>query len=244
MNELQEALNRDMQEALSLVPSWTRDAYGNCFGWLRLPHPDRLEEAAKALAGRKARLCTISAYAEQRDDRDKKRSIAYHFSLGPLLFTLSVRIYDPESLAGIPVPSITPWFRNADWNEREFREMFNIEITGHPDPRRLFLDERLDAGIMTSLIPFSAMLHSAGSQDLWERVMAEKAGLIPQDPAAPVIEPAFTPVEQEPPAPDSAERATQTCLGPCPRQTPQSNAGQSPDPALKTNGGPCPKEPS
>ncbi|MDR1359938.1 MAG: NADH-quinone oxidoreductase subunit C [Deltaproteobacteria bacterium] len=216
LNELQETLNKDLREALSLVPSWTEDAYGNRFGWLRLPRPDKLTGAAKALAALKARLCTISAYAEQRDDRDKKRSIAYHFALGSLLFTVTVRIYDPQTLDKLPVPSITPWFRNADWNEREFREMFNIEITGHPDPRRLFLDERLDAGIMTSLIPFSAMLHSAGSQDLWERVMAEKAGLAAQAPeeAGPILEPAFTPVDQSPalsetPAPDAAETSSE-----------------------------------
>jgi Ni,Fe-hydrogenase III component G len=206
-NELQEILNRDMQEAVALAPSWTTNAYGNCYGWLRLPHPDKLTGVIKALAARKARLCTISAYAEQRDDRDKKRSIAYHFSLGSLLFTVTVRIYDPETMEKLPVPSITSWFRNADWNEREFAEMFNIDIVGHPNPRRLFLDERLDAGIMTSLIPFSALLHSAGSKDLWERVMAEKAGLVPKaaEDAAAIIEPGFTPVERTAPPPGDAE---------------------------------------
>jgi Ni,Fe-hydrogenase III component G len=196
-NELQETLNKDMRDAVSLAPSWTVNGYGNCFGWLRLPHPEALVAAVKALAARRARLCTVSAYAEQRDDREKKRSIAYHFSLDSVLLTVTVRIYDPETMEKLPVPSITPWFRNADWNEREFKEMFNIDIIGHPDPRRLFLDERLDAGIMTSLIPFSALLHSAGSKDLWERVMAEKAGLAPQAPedAAPVVEPSFTPVD-------------------------------------------------
>ncbi|MDR2160537.1 MAG: NADH-quinone oxidoreductase subunit C [Desulfovibrio sp.] len=194
-NNQRDIVDAKIREALSLVPVWTENAYGNTFGWLFLPGPERLTGAARALAELRARLCTISAYAEQRDDREKKRGIAYHFALGGMLFTVSVRIYNPQTLEKLPVPSITPWFRNADWNEREFKEMFNIDIIDHPNTRRLFLDERLDAGIMTSLIPFSTLLHSAGSQDLWERVMAEKTGIAPQGESGEKIpEPAFTPV--------------------------------------------------
>ncbi|MDR2076233.1 MAG: NADH-quinone oxidoreductase subunit C [Desulfovibrio sp.] len=196
--ELREILNNDLRDAVSLTPSWTTNAYGNQYGWLRLPRAEDLPAAVAALAARKARLCTVSAYAEQRGDREKRRSIAYHFALDSVLLTLTVRIYDPDTLEALPVPSITPWFRNADWNEREFKEMFNIDIINHPNPRRLFLDERLDAGIMTGLIPFSSLLHSAGSKDLWERVMAEKAGLLPRPAreAGEIVEPAFTPVER------------------------------------------------
>ncbi|HNZ30136.1 MAG TPA: NADH-quinone oxidoreductase subunit C [Candidatus Goldiibacteriota bacterium] len=38
-----------------------------------------------------------------------------------------------DSVAGI--------FRTADWHERETAEMFGIEFTGHPDPRRFLLTE-------------------------------------------------------------------------------------------------------
>lgn len=197
-----DSLAAELSAALSLTALWQEDAYGNPFGWLALPSPAQLLEAVKIMRGRNARLCTVSAYAEERNDRDKKRGIAYHFILGRLLFTINVRIYDPETLEKLPVPSITPWFSNADWNEREFKEMFNIDIIDHPNPRRLFLDERLDAGVMTSLIPFSAMLHGAGSKDLWEKVMEEKTGHIPADGAQPAIaEPAFTPVEKSASAP-------------------------------------------
>ncbi|MCL1889828.1 MAG: NADH-quinone oxidoreductase subunit C [Desulfovibrionaceae bacterium] len=194
-DSLKESLAGQIASVLPGEILWNEDAYGNPFGWLVLPAPDRLPEIMKILAGRKARLCTVSAYAEERDDPDKKRGIAYHFVLGRLLFTVSVRLYNPETSEELPVPSITPWFRNADWNEREFREMFDIKITGNPNPRRLFLDERLDAGIMNSLIPFSAMVNSAGSKDLWERLMAEKTGHVSHAGAEqPVAEPSFTQV--------------------------------------------------
>ena len=191
-----------MQETIGIEPHWTFDFSGNSFGWLQLPSPDLLAKVAEVLAG-KVRLCTITPYAEERDDEKKRRSVAYHFATGQAAFTVLVPLHDPEGEKKLPVPSITPWFRNADWNEREFHEMFNIDIVGHPNPKRLFLDERLDAGIMTKLIPFSAMANSAGTKTLWEQIMAAKdhaspiAGHVTQIaavPDAPLKEPEFTPV--------------------------------------------------
>lgn len=205
-NDVIERLNKDIPEATGLKPLWTGDASGNEFGWIRLSGPDVLIPAIKVMAANKARLATITAYAEERGDQDKKRVIAYHFILGGTIFNISVPIYHPETLEKLPVPSITPYFRNADWNEREFKEMFNIDIVEHPNPKRLFLDERLDAGIMSSLIPFSSMLHGAGSRDLWERVMAEKAGYDPSGkaPDPEITEPAFTRVAET--EPESADK--------------------------------------
>ena len=168
-----DALHQRLLAATGIEPTWTSDVRANPYGWLRLDAPEKLRDAAKALAG-KARLCTVTAYAEERDDPDKRRRIAYHFASGDTMLTVTVPIYDPETLKKLPVPSITPWFLNADWNEREFMEMFNIEIIGHPNPKRLFLDERLDAGIMSKLIPFSAMAHGVASNTLWERVLEAK----------------------------------------------------------------------
>lgn len=181
--------------ATGLEPEWTHDAGRNSFGWLRLPSPDLLLPAAKALSG-KVRLCAITPYAQERDDEKKRRCIAYHFADGNVLLTLTIPLYDPETAEALPVPSITPWFRNADWNEREFHEMFGIEVLGHPDLKRLFLDERLDAGIMAQLIPFSAMANSAGTKTLWEQIMAAKCEEAPHIQDAALTEPAFTPVER------------------------------------------------
>lgn len=192
-------LNNDLKEATGQNAQWSSDEKGNEFGWLSLSGPDALIPAIKVMAKHKARLVTITAYAEERGDQDKKRAIAYHFALGSPIFTISIPIYNPETMEKLPVPSITPYFRNADWNEREFHEMFNINIVEHPNPKRLFLDERLDAGIMSNLIPFSTMLHGAGSKDLWERVLAEKTGQAPSDSANEIIEPKFTPVSENAP---------------------------------------------
>jgi len=39
------------------------------------------------------------------------------------------------------IPSLTPVFGGADWHERETYDLFGIRFTGHPDPRRLFLED-------------------------------------------------------------------------------------------------------
>lgn len=209
-----EQLHELLLQATGVEAEWTNDVRANCFGWLHLKRPEKLKEAAEALAG-KVRLCTVTAYAEERDDASKRRRIAYHFANGDTTITVTVPLYDQETLEKLPVPSITPWFLNADWNEREFREMFNIDIIGHPNPNRLFLDERLDAGIMTRLIPFSAMAHGAASNTLWERVLEAK-GVPLEDrhpsvavPAEPIkVEPKVTPVAASAPLPDASAPPT------------------------------------
>ena len=179
LTELQKALDTELHTIAEVSCEWTEDVAGNLFGWLHLPDPFHLLSAAAVMNKYKARLLTITAFAEERDDQDKKRRIAYHFVIQNTVVTITVRIYDPLTFEKLPVPSITSLFRNADWNEREFHEMFDIEIINHPNPKRLFLDERLDAGIMSSLIPFSTMSNGMSSQGLWERVMEEKAGYKP-----------------------------------------------------------------
>ncbi len=39
------------------------------------------------------------------------------------------------------IPSLTGLYAGADWHEREAYDFFGIRFAGHPDPRRLFLDD-------------------------------------------------------------------------------------------------------
>lgn len=214
--KIKEDLHTALQAASNLTPTWTEDMQNNQFGWLRLGSPAALEPVANALVtfpAAKARLMTVTAYARQKDDPAKKRSISYHFDLAGLTLTLSVPIFD-ENDKKLPVPSITRYFRNASWNEREFHEMFNIEIIGHPNPKRLFLDERIDAGVMSSLIPYSAMVHGASSKELWEKVMEAKTGARFANQKELIKEPDFTPVSAtEPAKPADAGSANPTKEG-------------------------------
>ncbi len=188
---------------------WTSNHYNNFYAWLKLKNPADLPKAAELLQSLDARLCTVTAYSEDRSLEANRRAIAYHFAIKSVLFCVTIQIYDEETLEPLKIPSITPYFRNADWNEREFMEMYDIQIIDHPNPKRLFLDERLDKGIMTKLIPFSSMVHGTGSKNLWEQVMLEKIGYVPESFKQSFKEPAFTKVEEtklDAPKPQTEEK--------------------------------------
>ena len=176
-------LDQRLPDAAGADISWTEDAHGNIYGWIMLDNAPRLAELAPAMSRCRLRLCTMTAYDPERDPANPQRAIAYHFDLDGLTLTVTAPLAMPpvddadengEAPGRPEVPSITPWFRNADWNEREFMEMYDIAVTGHPNPRRLFLDERLDAGVMGQMIPLSTMMNGASTQDLWERIMSAK----------------------------------------------------------------------
>lgn len=50
---------------------------------------------------------------------------------------LKVRIDEDD----LHVPSVTPLFRAANWNERECYDMLGIVFDGHPDLRRMYMPE-------------------------------------------------------------------------------------------------------
>lgn len=57
---------------------------------------------------------------------------------------LRLKVFCDESGEHPTVPSITPVFRSANWNEREAWDMFGIRFEGHPDLRRMYMPEDFD----------------------------------------------------------------------------------------------------
>jgi len=172
MNEI---AKQSAEKALSLVLGagalhWTSDVNGNAFGWVKLCDPKSLLAVAPLLAESGARLMTATAYRNDKYARVEGREIAYHFDLDGVALTVTVCLLDTPPR----VPSITPWFKNADWNEREFVELYGIVLEGHPNPRRLFLDKSLDAAMLDRLVPLSTMMNGASTSTLWEKVFAGK----------------------------------------------------------------------
>lgn len=149
----------------------TENQSGNLFHWYRLSESADLIRAAELLSAHHARLCTISAYDPKREHASPRHEIAYHFDCGGSVLTVTVELGEED----LRVPSISRFFRNADWNEREFREMYGIEVEGLTNTKRLFLDEKLDAGIMNRILPVSVLMNGASSKELWERIMAMPA---------------------------------------------------------------------
>ncbi|GFK94689.1 NADH-quinone oxidoreductase subunit 5 [Fundidesulfovibrio magnetotacticus] len=145
---------------------WTRDLNRNAFGWVKLCESETLKALAPRLAAVRARLMAITAYRADKYARLEGREIAYHFDLDGVVLTVNVCVHSEPPR----VPSIARWFRNADWNEREFMELYGIEVENHPNPRRLFLDQSLDQGELDRLIPLSTMMNGASTKTLWEKV--------------------------------------------------------------------------
>ncbi len=233
-----EQLSARLGQVVPKYINWTQDVKFNFFGWLSLDHPNDIVDVAKVLVECKARLCTITAYAEKRVDHKKRLAVSYHFIISGLLLTVSVPLYHPETFEQLPVTSITPYFRNADWNEREFAEMYNIAVIGHPNPKRLFLDERIDAGVMGELVPFSALANSANTQKLWENLMdskgakkatAEQESFVAMYAA--IEEPKFTPVKQKAVKAATENKTTEAKVAPKPVSAPKVEAEAKTEPA-------------
>jgi len=149
---------------------WTTDVYGNEYGWYHLRTPDLLLDAGRLLLDNGARLATITPYIKEVLT-DPEMDAAYHFEVGKsTLYTITVTL-DQECPV---VDSITPLFPCADWHEREMRELYAVQVSDHPDPRRLFLDETLEEGILNEAIPLSIMMNGACTTDLWERILKDR----------------------------------------------------------------------
>lgn len=143
------------------------DAWGNPFYWAELNSPDDLPAAASLLAEHNARLCMLTALTRSTYS-DPILFLEYHFDVDGATVTLIVSLEHKEDRG---VPTITPWFRNADWHEREAAELYGVRVRGNPNSRRLFLDPSLDAGVLRQIVPLTVMMNGACTRDLWERVM-------------------------------------------------------------------------
>jgi NADH:ubiquinone oxidoreductase subunit C len=145
------------------------DSYGNEYRWYPLISPEKLPQAAELLAAEGARLAMITACPQQHLV-DPVGDVAYHFEVGGVVYTLIVTLAEENP----SVVSITPVFRNADWHEREMRELFGVRVEGHPNPNRLFLNETLEEGIWSKPVPLSVMMNGACSRDLWEKILQSR----------------------------------------------------------------------
>ncbi len=72
-------------------------------------------------------------------DVRKHMEILYHFILEDINLMISLRVKLDK--ANLEIDSLAPVFEGANWIEREIHEMLGINFKGHPDLRRLLIDE-------------------------------------------------------------------------------------------------------
>lgn len=148
---------------------WEEDNKGAVWGQCTLPSPDMIYQAAILVSTFKGRLVTASPYWQGSEKEGKVLKIAYHFDIDGVTVTYTIAL-EKETLK---VPSITPILKSADWMEREMKESYNINVEGHPNLKRLFLDERINLEDDT-MIPLSVAMSGSATNTLWERVMKAK----------------------------------------------------------------------
>ncbi|MBZ4021532.1 proton-conducting membrane transporter [Rhodobacter sp. TJ_12] len=144
-----------------------RESQSGLSGWLTLETADDLTAVATALKTLGARLSMATAMAAS--ERGAGRVIAWHFDIDGS--TVTVKLTVPE---GGTVASLVPLFRNADWHEREFMELYDIAVTGRSDNRRLFLDESVSGQVMDRLIPLSVLSNAASTNMLFEKLITRR----------------------------------------------------------------------
>ncbi len=70
--------------------------------------------------------------------------------IGPLV----LRARTKDRGEGAELPSVTPVFRSAEFQEREIYDLFGVKFTGHPDLRRILMwDEFVDHPMRKDYVP-------------------------------------------------------------------------------------------
>jgi NADH-quinone oxidoreductase subunit C len=68
--------------------------------------------------------------------------VIYNLTSIPLEHNLMLKVVVPRNLEGksLPkIPSVSPIWKTANWNEREAFDFVGIDFVGHPDLRRILL---------------------------------------------------------------------------------------------------------
>lgn len=81
--------------------------------------------------------------------------VVYHlFSTVSRSGPLVIRARTADRGEGAVLPSVTPVFRSAEFQEREIFDLFGVVFTGHPDLRRILMwDEFVDHPMRKDYVP-------------------------------------------------------------------------------------------
>lgn len=135
--------------------------------WMRLS-ASNIPRFTVALAAIGGRLATLTVYRPDHAGAPGTHEVAYHLLLDGLPITVKVTVEEGESLS-----SIARIFPNADWEEREVMELGLVRIDDHPNPKRMFLDETIAAGVFDRYVPYSEFTNVAKHNAVWARIKEE-----------------------------------------------------------------------
>ena len=105
--------------------------------------PEKLIELVSVLFQDKSFWCDflVSVSGEHQPGPEEKIKVHYHFHSVPLGWDLHLvtEVSVPAKPEKPTIPSLTGFYKSANWMERETAELFGIQFEGHPDPRNLLL---------------------------------------------------------------------------------------------------------
>lgn len=145
---------------------WEVDNKGVTIGWCRLENSGDIYNVAECVAGMHGRVMTISPLVTAVNEKDEHVEINYHFYFNGVNCTARIVLPTDDR----KIVSITPVLKSADWHEREMSELYKIEVKGHPNPNKLFLDDSINMTENT-MIPLSEAMSGASTSTLWEKIM-------------------------------------------------------------------------
>ena len=99
---------------------------------------ERLVEVARVIRDEAPTRCDLYSVNAGVDTATELRSVTFVRGTETHVFVMlrtTCTDLDPH------VPSLVPVWEGANWAERETYDMFGIEFDGHPDLRRIFLEE-------------------------------------------------------------------------------------------------------
>ncbi|MCD6119049.1 NADH-quinone oxidoreductase subunit C [bacterium] len=77
-------------------------------------------------------------------ERMDEQGVTLVYHIASLTHNHTVTVFVPLSEDALVVQSLTPVFSAANWQEREVYDMFGVRFEGHPDHRRILLEDTFD----------------------------------------------------------------------------------------------------
>lgn len=100
--------------------------------------PDAIREVLQTLKGAGFHHL-VSVHGVDYYPQEPRLGVIYELLDRTALDRVSVKVR--VSTAAPQVPSVTPDWPSANFQEREVLDMFGVEFDGHPDPRRILMPE-------------------------------------------------------------------------------------------------------
>jgi NADH-quinone oxidoreductase subunit C len=94
---------------------------------------------ASLLAGRDLNVPMTQGLQALPEPKPKRFSVSYHLlAIGPEARRVRLQVWVDD---GEPVPSVVSVWPTADWHEREGWDLMGIRFDGHPNLKRILMDD-------------------------------------------------------------------------------------------------------